>query len=129
MDISGPDFWIAASIVCIPAAFLVSFIAANLLFLFNHPSGSQKSHPRNTTIVWSAITIFGCIVLVFCGAAVGLMGMALSMDAPHAWKGSSSNGFTGFLIALALFYVAYVPARGAVRDLRSLRQSPTAPKQ
>ena len=66
--------------------------------------------------------IVGFAFLLICGACAAIMGLAISMDAPHAWKGDIRYGLVFWLIALALIFPAILLLRGSIRRLRSLRQ-------
>jgi uncharacterized membrane protein YedE/YeeE len=66
--------------------------------------------------------IIGFAFLLFCGGWVAIFAFALSIDAPHAWKGDVRIGSIYGLIALALIVGAIVLHRGPVRRLRWLRQ-------
>jgi hypothetical protein len=66
--------------------------------------------------------IVGFALLLFCGACAAMMGIAISMDAPHAWKGDIRYGLVCWLIALALIFPAILLLRGSIRRLRPLRQ-------
>jgi hypothetical protein len=66
--------------------------------------------------------IIGFLFLVFCGAWIAVFAFALSIDAPHAWKGDIRIGLIYGLIALALIVGAMLVLRGSIRRLRSLRQ-------
>ena len=77
---------------------------------------------RTGRIAWSVLGIIGSAFLLFCGAWVALFAFALSIDAPHAWKGDVRIGLIYGLIALALIIGAIFLLRGSIRRLRSLRQ-------
>ena len=77
---------------------------------------------RTGTIAWSVLGIIGFAFLLFCGGWVAIFAFALSIDAPHAWKGDVRIGSIYGLIALTLIVGAIVLLRGSVRRLRSLRQ-------
>jgi len=77
---------------------------------------------RTGTIALSVLGIISSALLLFCGAWVALFAFALSIDAPHAWKGDVRIGLIYGLIALALIIGAIFLLRGSIRRLRSLRQ-------
>ena len=77
---------------------------------------------RTGTIAWSVLGIIGFAFLLFCGGWVAIFAFALSIDAPHAWKGDVRIGSIYGLIALTLIVGAIVLLRGSVRRLRWLRQ-------
>ena len=81
---------------------------------------------RTGTIAWSVLGIIGFAFLLFCGACAAIFAFALSIDAPHAWKGDVRVGLIYGLIALALIVGAILLLRGSIRRLRSLRQVRTA---
>ena len=80
---------------------------------------------RTGTIAWSVLGIIGSASLLFCGGWVALFAFAISIDAPHAWKGDIRFGLIYGLIALALIIGAVLLLRGSIRRLRSLRARPT----
>ena len=57
---------------------------------------------RTGTIAWSVLGIIGFAFFLVCGAWVAIFAFALSIDAPHAWKGDVRIGLIYGLIALAL---------------------------
>jgi len=57
---------------------------------------------RTGIIARSALGIIGSAFLLFCGGWVALFAFAISIDAPHAWKGDIRFGLIYGLIALAL---------------------------
>jgi hypothetical protein len=65
--------------------------------------------------------IIGFAFFLVCGAWVAIFAFALSIDAPHAWKGDIRIGLIYGLIALALIVGAILLLRGSIRRLRSLR--------
>jgi uncharacterized membrane protein YedE/YeeE len=65
--------------------------------------------------------IIGSTFLLFCGAWVAIFAFALSIDAPHAWKGDMRVGLIYGLIALALIVGGILLLQGSIRRLRSLR--------
>jgi hypothetical protein len=65
--------------------------------------------------------IIGSAFLLFCGGWVAIFAFAISIDAPHAWKGDIRFGLIYGLIALALIVGAVLLLRGSIRRLRSLR--------
>jgi len=69
--------------------------------------------------------IIGSAFLLFCGGWVAIFAFAISIDAPHAWKGDIRFGLIYGLIALALIIGAVLLLRGSIRRLRSLRARPT----
>jgi len=75
---------------------------------------------RTGTIALSVIGIIGSALLLFCGAWVAIFAFALSIDAPHAWKGDVRIGLIYGLVALALIIGAIFLLRGSIRRLRSL---------
>ena len=77
---------------------------------------------RTGIIAWSVLGIIGSAFLLFCGAWVAILAFAISIDAPHAWKGDIRFGLIYGLIALALIVGAILLLRGSIRRLRSLRQ-------
>ena len=77
---------------------------------------------RTRTIACSVLGIIGFLFLVFCGAWVAILAFALSLDAPHAWKGDIRIGLIYGLIALALIVGAMLLLRSSIRRLRLLRQ-------
>ncbi len=77
---------------------------------------------RTGTIALSVLGIISSALLLFCGAWVALFAFALSIDAPHAWKGDVRIGLIYGLIALAVTIGAIFLLRGSIRRLRSLRQ-------
>jgi hypothetical protein len=77
---------------------------------------------RTGTIGSSVLGIVGFAFLLFCGAWIAIFAFALSIDAPHAWKGDVRIGLIYGLVALALVIVAIFLLRGSIRRLRSLRQ-------
>ena len=79
---------------------------------------------RTGRIAWSVLGIIGSAFLLFCGAWVALFAFAISIDAPHAWKGDIRFGLIYGLIALALILGAILWLRGSIRRLRSLRAGP-----
>ncbi len=81
---------------------------------------------RIGTIAWSVLGIIGFAFFLVCGAWVAIFAFALSIDAPHAWKGDVRIGLIYGLIALALIVGAILLLRGSIRRLRSLRQVRTA---
>ena len=80
---------------------------------------------RTGTIALSVLGIISSALLLFCGAWVALFAFALSIDAPHAWKGDVRIGLIYGLIALALIIGAVLLLRGSIRRLRSLRARST----
>ena len=80
---------------------------------------------RTGRIAWSVLGIIGSAFLLFCGGWVAIFAFALSIDAPHAWKGDIRSGLIYGLIALALIVGAVLLLRGSIRRLRSLRARPT----
>ena len=76
---------------------------------------------RTGTIALSVIGIISSALLLFCGAWVAIFAFALSIDAPHAWKGDIRFGLIYGLVALALIVGAILLLRGSIRRLRSLR--------
>ena len=79
---------------------------------------------RTGIIARSALGIIGSAFLLFCGGWVALFAFAISIDAPHAWKGDIRFGLIYGLIALALIIGAVLLLRGSIRRLRSLRARP-----
>ena len=77
---------------------------------------------RTGTIAWSVLGIIGFALLLFFGACAAVVGFAVSMDAPHAWKGDVRYGLILGLIAVALIFPAIFLLKGSIRRLRSLRQ-------
>jgi hypothetical protein len=77
---------------------------------------------RTGTIALSVLGIISSALLLFCGAWVAIFAFALSIDAPHAWKGDVRIGLIYGLVALALIIGAIFLLRGSIRRLRSLRQ-------
>jgi hypothetical protein len=75
---------------------------------------------RTAAIAWSVLTIVGSAFLLVCGAWVAIFAFALSIDAPHAWKGDVRSGLIYWLIALALVVGAILLLRSSIRRLRSL---------
>jgi len=57
---------------------------------------------RTGTIAWSVLGIISFAFLLLGGACIAIFGFALSIDAPHAWKGDIRDGLIFGLIALAL---------------------------
>jgi hypothetical protein len=76
---------------------------------------------RTGTIALSVIGIISSALLLFSGAWVAIFAFALSIDAPHAWKGDVRIGLIYGLVALALIIGAIFLLRGSIRRLRSLR--------
>lgn len=76
---------------------------------------------RTGTIALSVIGISSSALLLFSGAWVAIFAFALSIDAPHAWKGDVRIGLIYGLVALALIIGAIFLLRGSIRRLRSLR--------
>ena len=76
---------------------------------------------RTGTIALSVIGIISSALLLFCGAWVAIFAFALSIDAPHSWKGDVRVGLIYGLVALALIIGAIFLLRGSIRRLRSLR--------
>ena len=79
---------------------------------------------RTGTIAWSVLGIISSVFLLLGGTCIAIFGFALSIDAPHAWKGDIRDGLIFGLIALALIFAAILLLRGSIRRLRSLRQPP-----
>jgi uncharacterized membrane protein YedE/YeeE len=79
---------------------------------------------RTGRTAWSVLGIIGSAFLLFCGAWLALFAFALSIDAPHAWKGDIRSGLIYGLIALALIVGAILLLQGSIRRLRSLRAPP-----
>ena len=79
---------------------------------------------RTGIIARSVLGIIGSAFLLFCGGWVALFAFAISIDAPHAWKGDIRFGLIYGLIALALIVGAILLLRGSIRRLRSLRARP-----
>lgn len=77
---------------------------------------------RTGTRALSVLGIIGSALLLSCGAWVAIFAFALSIDAPHAWKGDVRIGLIYGLVALALITGAIFLFRGSIRRLRSLRQ-------
>ena len=77
---------------------------------------------RTRTIALSVLGIISSVLILFCGAWVSIFAFALSIDAPHAWRGDVRIGLTYGLVALALITGAIFLFRGSIRRLRSLRQ-------
>jgi TRAP-type C4-dicarboxylate transport system permease small subunit len=77
---------------------------------------------RTGTIALSVLGIISSALLLFCGACVAIFSFALSVDAPHAWKGDGPIGLIYGLVALALIIGAVLLLRGSIRRARSLRQ-------
>jgi len=77
---------------------------------------------RSGTTALSVLGIISSALLLFCGAWVAIFAFALSIDAPHAWKGDVRIGLIYGLVALALIIGAIFLLRGSIRRLRSLRQ-------
>ncbi len=77
---------------------------------------------RSGTIALSVLGIISSALLLFCGAWVAIFAFALSIDAPHAWKGDVRIGLIYGLIGLALIIGAIFLLRGSILRLRSLRQ-------
>ena len=77
---------------------------------------------RSGTIALSVLGIISSALLLFCGAWVAIFAFALSIDAPHAWKGDVRIGLIYGLIGLALIMGAIFLLRGSILRLRSLRQ-------
>lgn len=82
----------------------------------------ESEMTRTGTIAWSVLGIVSAAFLLFCGAWVAVFGLAISMDAPHAWKGDMRDGVIFWLIAIALIVPAIFLFRSSIRRLRSLRQ-------
>jgi hypothetical protein len=122
-EISGSDFWIVMSMLTIPASLVVSFVAANIVYLTKGRRETPKTTTRTGTKVWPVVTIFGSLVFVLCGAGAAVMGLAVSVDAPHAWKADPWLGLVWLPIAVALIVVGIIPARDSLRQLRSLRET------
>jgi hypothetical protein len=76
---------------------------------------------RTGTIALSVIGIISSALLLFSGAWVAIFAFALSIDAPHAWKGDVRIGLIYGLVALVLIIGAIFLLRGSIRRLRSLR--------
>jgi hypothetical protein len=76
---------------------------------------------RTGTIALSVIGIISSALLLFCDAWVAIFAFALSIDAPHAWKGDVRIGLIYWLVALVLIIGAIFLLRGSIRRLRSLR--------
>jgi hypothetical protein len=70
---------------------------------------------RTGMIAWSVLGIIGSTFLLFCGAWVAIFAFALSIDAPHAWKGDIRVGLIYALIALALIVGGILLLRGSIR--------------
>ena len=79
---------------------------------------------RTGIIARSVLGIIASAFLLFCGGWVALFAFAISIDAPHAWKGDIRFGLIYGLIALALIVGAILLLRGSIRCLRSLRARP-----
>jgi len=79
---------------------------------------------RTGIIAWSVLGIIASAFLLSCGGWVALFAFAISIDAPHAWKGDIRFGLIYGLIALALIMGAVLLLRGSIRRLRSLRARP-----
>jgi hypothetical protein len=77
---------------------------------------------RTGTIALSVLGIISSTLLLSCGAWVAIFAFALSIDAPHAWRGDVRIGLTYGLVAFALIIGATFLLRGSIRRLRSLRQ-------
>ncbi len=77
---------------------------------------------RSGTTALSVLGIISSALLLFCGAWVAIFAFALSIDAPHAWKGDVRIGLIYGLIGLALIIGAIFLLRGSILRLRSLRQ-------
>ena len=77
---------------------------------------------RTETIAWSVLGIISSLFLLLGGAWIAIFGFALSIDAPHVWRGEVRAGLIFDLIALALIFAAILLLRGSIRRLRSLRQ-------
>ena len=122
-EISGPDFWIVASILTIPASLVVSFVAANIVYLTQGRRETPKATARSGTMVWPVVTIFGSLVFVLCGAGVAVAGLVFSVDAPHAWKGDPWMGLVGLPIAIAWIFAGIIPGWDSLRQLRWLRET------
>lgn len=77
---------------------------------------------RTGTIALSVLGIISSALLLLCGAWVAIFAFALSIDAPHAWKGDVPTGLIYGLVALAFIIGAIFLLRGSIRRLRALRQ-------
>ena len=77
---------------------------------------------RTGAIALSVLGMISSALLLFCGAWVAIFAFALSIDAPHAWRGDVRIGLIYGLVALALITGAIFLFRGSIRRLRSLRQ-------
>ncbi len=119
-EVSEYSFWILLSALTIPAGFVVSFVAASIIFLAEHRRDTPKTIARTGSMAWSVITLFGSFVLLLYGAGVALISIVFSGDAPHAWKGDWRIGLVGLLIAFILVFVGIISARDSTRHLRSL---------
>ena len=73
-------------------------------------------------VALSVLGIISSALFLFCGAWVAVFAFALSIDAPHAWKGDVRTGLIYGLVALALIIGAVFLLRDSIRRLRSLRQ-------
>ena len=77
---------------------------------------------RTGTIAWSVLGIIGFLFLLVCGLWVAIVGWAVSIGAPHAFKGDVRIGSIVGLIAFALIVGGIFLLRSSIRRLRSLRQ-------
>ena len=82
---------------------------------------------RTGTIAWSVLAIIGFALLLLFAACAAIMGFAVSVDAPHAWKGDVRYGLLLGLIAVALIFPAILLLKVSIRRLRSLRQPQEIP--
>jgi hypothetical protein len=110
------------SMLTIPASLVVSFVAANIVYLTKGRGEAPKTTAGTAMMLWPVVTIFGSLVFVLCGAGVAVMGLAFAVDAPHAWKGEPWMGLVGLPIAVALIFTGLMPGRDSLRQLRSLRK-------
>jgi hypothetical protein len=79
---------------------------------------------RTGVIARSVLGIIGFVFLLLCGTYVAIVGWAISIGGPHAFKRDVRFGMIFGLIALALVVAAILLLRSSIRRLRSLRQPP-----
>ena len=77
---------------------------------------------RTGTMAWSVLGIISSLFLLLGGACIAIFGFALSIDAPHVWRGDVRDGLIFGLIALAFIFAAILLFRGSIRRLRLLHQ-------
>jgi|SRR3954463_12059329 hypothetical protein len=100
--------WLILSLMTIPVAAIVCLVAASIPVVSDRAKRSLRAKR-----LAAVVTVVGALILILCGAAVAMIGLLFSMDAPHAFAGNPMLGIAGVAIGAALVWAAVVAGKDA----------------